>query len=183
MKIILEGPDNAGKTTLAYSILGEDRSLYFHPGGPPASIEAEHACIREQEVLFKMPRLIHDRVTCISQQVYNSDEPLDQDRHAAMLRLFRLGALLIYCRPPSDRLMSFEKFTWRDGETEEHKQKIIQRQHEFIRRYDELMEALPCVHYDFDNVPLHNCIRAAFRGDTKMENFLREIATMPKRFK
>jgi hypothetical protein len=47
--------------------------------------------------------------------------------------------------------MRFNDFTWREGESEEHKQKIIRNQHVFIERYDNIMAKIPCISYDFDD--------------------------------
>lgn len=155
MNLLLEGPDNAGKTTLARHI--QARAIvaveYFHPGGPPKDIGEEHLCMDTQDHLFRTADgCIVDRVTCISQQVYNPHGRLDADRQFALDELRRLSNLLIvYCRPSTDRLMRKEDFTWRDGESEEHKQKILRNQHLFIERYDAIMARVPHVLYDFDD--------------------------------
>jgi hypothetical protein len=47
--------------------------------------------------------------------------------------------------------MSFEKFTWRDEETEEHKKKIISKQHIFIERYEKVMTVVPHILYDYED--------------------------------
>jgi hypothetical protein len=47
--------------------------------------------------------------------------------------------------------MSFEKFTWRDEETEEYKKLVIAKQHHFIRRYDDVMSRIPHITYDYED--------------------------------
>ena len=153
MKLILEGPDNAGKTTLAQRVVAAlgDRVIYRHPGGRPDDLQAELNCMNEQLwLLTNQPNIVHDRVTCISQQVYNSDVQLNEMRNLALRDLMSIpGLVIVYCRPPTDRLMAVEEFTWREGETEEHMQKIVRNQHKFIERYDALMQTVPCISYNY----------------------------------
>ena len=154
MRVILEGPDNAGKTTLAKRLieaLGEQLT-YFHPGGKPVDFDHETRCMSEQlHILQRFKRVIMDRITPISQRVYNPDEVLDRIRASTMDEFLREDVLIIYCRPSTDRLLRVQDLTWRDGETEEHRQKIINNQHIFVDRYDAIMTTVPCITYDFDH--------------------------------
>lgn len=153
MRLVLEGVDNSGKTTLAQRIVGAmgDKVVYQHPGGRPDDLKAELACMDHQHVLLtRHSNIVHDRVTSISQQVYNPDEALNKVRQEALTRLRSIaGLVIVYCRPPTDRLMAVEEFTWREGETEEHMQKIVRNQHKFIERYDALMQTVPCISYNY----------------------------------
>lgn len=154
MRIILEGPDNAGKTSLANRWKHElgPRVDYFHPGGKPADIVAEGVCVEEQlEWLRGSMSIVMDRCTPISQRVYNPDVELDMWRAHMWQRYLDLGVIVIYCRPSTDRLLRVQDLTWREGETEEHKQKIISGQHTFLQRYDALMQSIPNVSYDFED--------------------------------
>lgn len=159
MRVILEGPDNAGKTTLA-TFLRETGVEYFHPGGPPKDFWAEvDNMIEQRNKLGVGGHLIMDRVTCISQQVYNASLNLDPIRAQYLAELLQVRPIIVYCRPSTDRLMRKEDLTWRDGETEEHKQKIIEGQHRFIERYDALMSRTPHIAYNFEE-PQSSNIRA-----------------------
>ena len=71
--------------------------------------------------------------------------------------------------------MRKEDFTWRDGETEEHKQKIIERQHEFILRYDDVMTRVPHVLYDFEDSSAASIRRLLGRGFTNDPMALGEL--------
>lgn len=151
MRIIIEGPDNGGKTTLANTLLAEQAGLiYHHPGGRPADAAAEAKCLHEQmTMVMRHDKLLMDRCTAISQQVYSPHAVRDPERKAHLKNLIDEGVLFVYCRPGTDWLMSFEHFTWREGETEEFKQEIIAKQHVFIERYDELMRTVPHIHFDY----------------------------------
>jgi GTPase SAR1 family protein len=155
MRIILEGPDNAGKTTLANRIkhaLGP-RVDYFHPGGKPDDLEAEALCIEVQlDTLRASSSIIMDRCTPISQVVYNPDPELVGWRDHMWQRYLELDIVLIYCRPSTDRLLRVQDLTWREGETEEHKQKIIANQHTFVQRYDAIMQGKPNLSYEVTQI-------------------------------
>lgn len=154
MRIILEGPDNAGKTTLANGIkhLLGPRVDYFHPGGKPDDLDAESMCIEEQlEALDNNPAIIMDRCTPISQRVYNPDPQLEGWREHMWGRYVALDVTVIYCRPSTDKLLRVQDLTWRADESEEHKQKIITNQHTFVERYDALMQRIPNVCYDYED--------------------------------
>jgi len=155
MKVILEGPDNAGKTSLANRVreaLGT-RVRYFHPGGRPDGFQGELDCMKQQARLMKQEDvLIIDRVTAISQQVYSPSDDSEANywRQQGLLELLSYKPVVIYCRPSTDRLMRTEEYTWREGESEEFKQSIIRNAHTYIERYDKLMQGVPNICYNFD---------------------------------
>jgi cytidylate kinase len=153
MNIVLEGPDNGGKSTLAQKLANEMRGgvRYHHPGGKPASMREETQCAINQIAMLGNDNLIMDRCTPISQQVYNPDPSLHLLRNKWLAEMRFKDPVFIYCRPSTDRLMRVHDLTWRDDETEEHKQKIINGQHDFISRYDEIMAKIPHVCYDFES--------------------------------
>lgn len=152
MKILLEGPDNAGKTTLARAIHDAcQNTFYFHPGGKPKDLDDEVKCIESQLQILRNDRVIMDRCTPISQMVYNPDPTQDVFRKQKIREFVQDDMVILYARPSTDRLMRVQDLTWRDDETEEHKQKIIHNQHEFIERYDRIMAEVPCLTYDFED--------------------------------
>jgi thymidylate kinase len=152
MRIILEGPDNAGKTTLAQKLMTRAGVLYHHPGGRPNGYDGEMHCIEEQITMLDLnEHIILDRCTPISQQVYNPDPKWDEVRMDALSVMQKFEPVFIYCRPSDDKLLRVQDLTWREGETEEHMQKIIRGQHTFVQRYDVLMNKIPCISYDFED--------------------------------
>lgn len=182
MRIILEGPDNAGKTSLANRLKHElgPRVDYFHPGGRPDGVDAEGQCVEEQlYTLANSSAIIMDRCTPISQRVYNPDPELDKWRAHMWLRYLDLHVLVIYCRPSIDRLLRTQDFTWREGEPEEHKQKIIRNQHTFVQRYDALMQTIPNVCYDWEDkayaeVLYHQALKS-LRGDKVAQTWFHQL--------
>lgn len=182
MRIILEGPDNAGKTSLANRLKHElgPRVDYFHPGGKPDGVDAEGQCVEEQlYTLANSSSIIMDRCTPISQRVYNPDPELDKWRAHMWLRYLDLDVLVIYCRPSIDRLLRTQDFTWREGEPEEHKQKIIRNQHTFVQRYDALMQTIPNVCYDWEDKAyaevLYRQALKSLRGDKVAQTWFHRL--------
>lgn len=153
MRFVLEGPDNSGKTTLARELADNvPATTYFMAGDPPRDWNHEQECVKQQrDILAANASILMDRVTCISQMVYNPDESLRVYRLKGLSEILKMGAILVFCRPSSERLSRTDEFTWREGETEEHRQKIIQNQMTFVARYDRLMANFPCLMYDFES--------------------------------
>lgn len=152
MNVIVTGPDNGGKTTLADILVREGGYRYYHSGGPPRSSEEELRFLNEQFnlCLQRDQSYVLDRISGIAQQVYRDrigEELLCANVRTIMALEHR--PIIVYCRPPNDRLMAFENFTWRPEETDEEKQNILDNQHKFIDRYDAVMSKLPHVIYDF----------------------------------
>ena len=179
MKLILEGPDNAGKTTLAQKLVNAQCSVHYrHAGGKPNGLREETDCCINQIAQLNLEGVLLDRITPISQQVYNPDPGLQLTRNKYLAEIRFKNPVFIYCRPSNDRLMRTEAFTWREGESEEHKQKIIQNQHTFIERYDQIMARIPHVAYDFEDptsTVIFNQLVKAFRGDKAAEKWFTDL--------
>lgn len=150
MSIILEGPDNAGKTTLAMDLrkLCSD-VVYHHSGGRP-TIEEIGPCLEEQLNLSKRLDVLIDRVTSISEQVYRPGmfgNVYYQSKIRGMLNAEH--CVVIYCRPPTDRLVSQESIEFRDEENEETRSRILENLHSTVEKYDALMTSIPHIPYDY----------------------------------
>ena len=152
MAILLEGADNSGKTTLAKDLKQLNPRLeYFHSGSAPRNEEHEEHCLIQQFSMCGRGHMIIDRATAISQQVYVDDRLFEPKLMMHLDRLIEIGTILVYCRPSTDKLMSFEHFTWRDEESEAYKAHVLANQHKYIDRYDQLMARVPHIHYDFED--------------------------------
>lgn len=128
--IIVEGPDSAGKTTLAERLGHDLKKTVVHSGGPPKS---------DQEMLYRVHTLIYrsghdviyDRCPIISDPIYA--EALGRKSvitrvHA--LELQWLNPIVIQCRSPTGAL------TLQAGlfDTPEHAAGVA-REHERLKHY------------------------------------------------
>lgn len=165
MHIILEGPDNAGKSTLADKLCQGQSVRYWHPGGKPKDREDElRHCEQQLAMMRSRDWTIFDRITPVSQQVYNPDNEMQVARRDYLEMMLREQAVLIYCRPSTDRLLRLQDTQWKPYDTEEHKQKIIQGQHMFVELYDALMQTVPCVSFDFEDATASVIVRMGRRA-------------------
>lgn len=155
--IVVEGADNSGKSTLGKSI-----GLAYHSAGPAPSDSAELVrCLKEQRARASQP-CVQDRLTCISQQVY-SDAPESSLLQNDLEELVELPfVVIVYCRPPERTLMDLSTHCVKSYDTEENMERLVRRQLEYIQRYDELMNKIPHVVYDWTDYD--DSERANFRS-------------------
>lgn len=160
MLVIVEGPDNAGKSTLAKTLSERLGFVTVHPGGKPYDYREAQLCCVVQDSRFRLAAdatqqsIIHDRITCISDYAYN-------DRYRFLYMNFRnklcdkiregLPIVLIYCRPPFEIIQDFGRQG--DG-IKPHKDaaavKFARQNIQIItERYDKLMSKLPHIRYDY----------------------------------
>lgn len=144
MAIILEGFDGAGKSTLASKL----RFPVKHAGGPPKDEAALKACLVDQMMDCGL-RVVRDRVTCISHQVYGNAmfDPMLMKALHAMLDC--KNTVLVYCRPPDDIALDFTRHTIVEHDTAEHVAMVRANAQTFLERYDELMSKVTHVRYDY----------------------------------
>lgn len=95
--IIVEGPDNAGKTTLI-RFLRAELGLQVVPGEGPA-VSAEEINDRVQRYLTYQDHMIFDRHPCVSHPIYNSfrTPPIDLDP-TLIAEFYSRSNLIIFCR-------------------------------------------------------------------------------------
>lgn len=106
---ILEGPDNAGKSTLA-AILAKDLGMHVHHQSRPGSpMEFFSACMCETQPQGR-PGIIYDRSMAISQIVYDkvlkrtpivAPQTMVQELHAVVKH-----TCVIICLPPKSVVVS-----------------------------------------------------------------------------
>lgn len=142
--LVLEGPDNSGKSTLGKAL----GLQYFSAGPAPKSVTELQECLNIQQMRAGLP-CVQDRLTCISHQVY-SEDLTKGFLQSELERLVKVPTfLIVYCRPPERVLMDLSTHKVKSYDTEEHMAKIIANQHIYIQRYDELMANIPHVQYDW----------------------------------
>lgn len=148
MGIIVEGADNSGKTTLVNDLSRRLMVPAFHAGGPPGSDAIALRLCAEQLTQCDSPCIL-DRVTPISRQIYENrmgDDNLNQYLKRMLDHKF---AIVIYCRPPNEKLMDLSNHKVRPEESDEHIKYVTENQQHFIKSYDRLMSKIPHISYDW----------------------------------
>lgn len=137
--IILEGPDNAGKTTLGERLATALGATFIHSERPPK--ESSDNDLIEHAVLQVEPRrIIMDRNYLVSELVYGTvlrgGPALGRERHLKLMNdMLELGhILIIYCRPPADTIL--------DNGNRHQMVGVVEAHGKIISNYDRLMGQL-----------------------------------------
>ncbi len=145
--IIVEGPDNSGKTTLIDKLRAEFGLRLVKPvAGPPKdSWDLYTRCeyIIKQANICLSKRLIVDRISLIGETIYgpicrgknlwNEIPNLKADLDYA---LHCLDPFYIYCRPPLSVIQDLKTHQVKDYDTEEHLDKIKKESALIVKAYD-----------------------------------------------
>ena len=150
--IIVEGPDNSGKSTLVEWIKENFNVQEINRRhGPPAN--AEDIKFRTELVLdteiHSHPRrnFITDRFSLIGESVYGpilrgkdlwKEIPQDKERLEKTLRL--LNPFIIYCRPDLDTILDLSHHQIKPYDTQEHLSSLAKNQRLIIEAYDNYFE-------------------------------------------
>lgn len=114
--IVVEGPDGAGKSTLAQRLSKEMGRPLLHTGGPPASKEL--LLMKLEKIDAAQNNVILDRTPHISDPIYAKAEgrPLFLPVSSLHTRLQELNPIIIYCRLKSPREMYKHMYKGMDKE-------------------------------------------------------------------
>lgn len=150
MRLILEGPDGAGKTTLAQHFVRQGHS-YSHEGPPKRSDLLQYYA---NVLLSSGPNTVFDRLylgELVYGPIYRRVDRLGIDGARLMSRLTRaMGIHEIVCLPPFSVCLK----NWSSRKTIE----MIQQEHQYYQIYswyEKLVEQLGLRTYDYtkDNLP------------------------------
>ncbi len=159
--IIIEGPDNAGKSTLA-AILSKTFNLpIHHAGGPPKNYD--EIMERSNYILNNSSGFIFDRVPFISEPVYSilRNYNLFADEFEVYNRLKKLKPIIIYCRPPDNIILDLTTHGVKDWDDLDHLLGVSNNIKKLVDRYDEVMNSSylpPCRLYDYTSDGIDNLI-------------------------
>lgn len=147
--IIVEGCDNAGKTTLVSQLSGELKLLTICNRRRPESIERSWDYFTAIMIAAQEFPTIFDRWQPISEPIYG---PICRNTHLFSMTArihqlkemhdrFGMEALLIYCRPSLKKILDFGEREQMDG--------VIANAQAIVSKYDEDML---WIHHTFDHI-------------------------------
>ena len=145
--IIIEGPDNSGKSILAKHLSQSLKLKIWHSPGP----NTKEQLYDSMDFVMKQEELILDRVPCISEQIYGPvlrGKNLLQDTGLLEKLIEEKDPIFIYCRPSTDIIVS-KKMKFRLEESEDHKRKVVEEIYTLITIYDTCMQGVPHILYDW----------------------------------
>lgn len=156
--IVIEGPDGSGKSTLAEYLSGALNIPIHHSGGPPKSpgeiLERQRTM---NERLHKGDILIYDRAPCISDPIYGplirGGTPFEDNLDLALEMRMALRVPVIYCRPPTWRILGTQSSRHEDEKAkpykpQEHRDGVKKYAATLIQLYDIAIGDFP--HWRFD---------------------------------
>lgn len=142
--IVLEGPDNAGKSTLGKQLSERFGTEVQHSSNPKMSYEELRA---KMFAIINDPRrdAIYDRVPLISEAVYGTllrgINRFNGHEGDGIWQLFKsCRPLIIYCRPQDDTLSVGLEF--KPGEEPDHIESVRKQHLNIAHFYDNLMDSL-----------------------------------------
>lgn len=146
--IVVEGPDNSGKSTLVEQLTKKFNliQLVHYKKGPPQNVEdnfRNSKYIIDKVISLHSKRLIVDRLSLIGESIYG---PIcrgkdlwvsDFERKQKLINSLNvLDPFFIYCRPPSSVVLDLRSHQEKDYDTEDHLQKIKDNRSLILNSYD-----------------------------------------------
>ena len=141
--IIVEGPDNSGKSTLISKLVEElGLTLLDRPHGPPKDPTELRKRIKTLENHYNNKKAIIDRHPLIGESIYGpilrNRNMLNEIQDYPELRrtFWSSDFFIIYCRPPMDKIMNMETHQVKDYDTPEHLKALKRNVVRIVDSYD-----------------------------------------------
>ena len=139
MSIILEGPNGSGKSTLGRKLSEDLQIPYSHSGPSPDDIFL--AC-RDQYRLL-MDGTIVDRVTPISEQVYQKCTARQLNEFKAWRDTFAIHAVYVYCTGEG-------QFMPKEYYPPGHYEEVVRNRSVIRHEYDNIMETVDHITFNWN---------------------------------
>lgn len=141
MAIVLEGPDNSGKSTLAEKLHVVTGWPIVHAGGPPQTEEEVRTRLINDLSLMQQ-RVIMDRSFILSDMVYapilrhtNSFDPRKYVRLIQALDMHEQNFLLLFCDGPDRVLLDMSTHIRKPHETDIHVAAMRRNKDQILHSY------------------------------------------------
>ena len=151
MTIIIEGPDNAGKTMLGQALSERWEIPLVHSVRPEASWNEEDI-LRHSVFQLRPQGAILDRVYAISEYIYGriirGKSDLGDRHYEALLDLYDRNLLIIYCRPSDKTILDNGERDQMDGVLAHHSQII--EEYDYVMREVAMFGKSRVVRYNWE---------------------------------
>lgn len=159
--ILVEGPDNSGKSTLVRQLIKEfDLLECSRPHGPPKT--PTELLSRATSILLKQDdkKYITDRHPLFGEDIYGpilrnrnmwTEIQEEYDRLKNMLLTSSTEGLtyIIYCRPPDEVVLNLNTHEVKDYDTPQHLKALYHNADKVLKAYDEKIEPLADFTYNY----------------------------------
>ena len=159
--IIVEGPDNSGKSTLIKSLIKDFNLLLAEkPHGPPQNVN--DLIYRSSKLLLKQDqkRYIVDRHPLISEKVYGPalrNKDLWEEKkltYCSFMDILNDSSLagsvfIIYCRPPNEVVLNLSTHEVKGYDTAEHLEALKSNLQKVVEGYDNIMSLWADFKYNY----------------------------------
>lgn len=165
MIIVIEGPDNAGKTTLAMALAKKLKGLYLKTEKVPAQDED---LLRYRSILSVAKEyskfIISDRIAAISEPIYGTicrgGHSLTSENANALLEAVDV---IIYCRPPVEAIMETLS-------TRPQMPGVVENTRSIIAAYDAVLmnwvprrnAPQPCLRFDYSEHQIEPLVQSLY---------------------
>lgn len=142
MSIIIEGPDNSGKSTLANSIAKQLGIEVIHAGSAPKTMEECFERLHSEQRLWCTPEIVQDRSFFISNFIYSKCIPsrsvdFDVRLQSNLLRTYveNFATTVIFCDAPNELLLQDQLHIVKAYDTPEHLEEVKNSNLQIIKEY------------------------------------------------
>ena len=148
MKIILEGPDSSGKTTLAKALSAEFNLPIIKWGRKPRNaVEV----FDRLSFLHMHGGCIYDRLSLISEIVYqkatNRVQIIDSESSLRLIR--KMDAIFIYCRPSKSMVMETEDPDFENVHGQNQRELKFRLVDEYDKLFSDILEDIYFIQFDW----------------------------------
>lgn len=149
--IIIEGPDNSGKTTLGNRLSKRLNVPLQHSGGPAKG--KDEILMRTDNILRERNSIcIRDRIPIISEYVYANalGRPsffTDENIMHYLNLLIQMHPVIIFCNPPKEIVLG-GNHKFGEHDTPEHHRKVEENKLTIYEMYQSVFSMIP--HYSYD---------------------------------